>query len=103
MARIYIDTVCGLFHWRHVELFRQARYWATDQHLIVGLNDAEAICYKGRPMLSLDERRAVIRGIPEYIRSDNGSEFTAKQIRDWLGRVSAKMLCITLGSLLIDC
>ncbi len=24
------------------------------------------------------------RGIPEYIRSDNGSEFTAKIVRQWL-------------------
>ncbi|MDD3663130.1 MAG: hypothetical protein PHT84_04665 [Candidatus Pacebacteria bacterium] len=24
-------------------------------------------------------------GVPEYMRSDNGSEFTAKQIREWLG------------------
>jgi transposase InsO family protein len=26
----------------------------------------------------------LIRWVPEYMRSDNGSEFTAKQIRKWL-------------------
>ncbi len=26
----------------------------------------------------------ILRGVPEYLRSDNGSEFTAKQVRDWL-------------------
>jgi transposase InsO family protein len=26
----------------------------------------------------------LIRWVPEYMRSDNGSEFTAKQIRQWL-------------------
>ena len=25
------------------------------------------------------------RGIPEYIRSDNGAEFVAKELRKWLG------------------
>ena len=24
------------------------------------------------------------RGVPEYLRSDNGSEFTARVVRDWL-------------------
>ena len=27
----------------------------------------------------------VLRGIPEHIRSDNGTEFTAREIRKWLG------------------
>ena len=29
---------------------------------------------------------AITRGIPQYLRSDNGSEFTANRIRDWLSR-----------------
>ena len=32
----------------------------------------------------------VHRGLPEHIRSDNGSEFTAKSVREWLGRVGVK-------------
>ena len=27
----------------------------------------------------------VHRGVPEHIGSDNGSEFTAKCVREWLG------------------
>ncbi len=38
------------------------------------------------------------RGIPEYIRSDNGPEFTAKAVRDWLNRLDVKTLFIELGS-----
>ena len=38
------------------------------------------------------------RGVPDYIRSDNGSEFTAHAVRDWLKRVGAKTLYITPGS-----
>ena len=40
----------------------------------------------------------VLRGIPEYIRSDNGAEFTAKAIRQWLARVGVKTLFIEPGS-----
>ena len=38
------------------------------------------------------------RGAPEYIRSDNGSEFTAKELRSWLKRVNVKTLYIAPGS-----
>ena len=40
----------------------------------------------------------VFRGIPEHIRSDNGPEFTAKAIRNWLGRLGVKTLFIEPGS-----
>ena len=40
----------------------------------------------------------VRRGVPEHIRSDNGSEFTAKRVREWLGRVGVKTLYIEPGS-----
>ena len=36
----------------------------------------------------------VRRGVPEHSRSDNGSEFTAKCAREWLGRVGVKTLYI---------
>ena len=40
----------------------------------------------------------VTRGTPTYIRSDNGSEFTAKTVREWLGRLGVKTLFIEPGS-----
>ena len=40
----------------------------------------------------------VLRGIPEHIRSDNGPEFTANKVREWLGRVAVKTLFIEPGS-----
>lgn len=40
----------------------------------------------------------VERGVPEHIRSDNGPEFTASAVREWLGRVGAKTLYIEPGS-----
>ena len=38
------------------------------------------------------------RGTPDYIRSDNGSEFTAKAVRHWLARAGVKTLYIEPGS-----
>ena len=40
----------------------------------------------------------VWRGAPEHLRSDNGSEFTAHKVRDWLGRVAVKTAFIEPGS-----
>jgi len=40
----------------------------------------------------------VTRGAPDHIRSDNGPEFTAKVVRDWLERVGVKTLFIEPGS-----
>ncbi len=38
------------------------------------------------------------RGPPDYIRSDNGSEFTAQSVRQWLGSLGVETLYITPGS-----
>ncbi|MEJ2048079.1 MAG: IS3 family transposase, partial [Dehalococcoidia bacterium] len=40
----------------------------------------------------------VLRGIPEHIRSDNGTEFTAREIRRWLNLLGVKSLFIEPGS-----
>jgi len=38
------------------------------------------------------------KGTPCYLRSDNGTEFTAKAVREWLTRVGVKTLYIEPGS-----
>ena len=40
----------------------------------------------------------IVRGVPEYIRSDNGPEMTARVVRNWLAQVGAKTLYIEPGS-----
>ena len=40
----------------------------------------------------------LLRGVPKHIRSDNGPEFTAKKIRDWLTELEVKTLFIEPGS-----
>jgi len=39
-----------------------------------------------------------LRGPPEYIRSDNGPEFTAHRVRDWLENAGVRTLFIEPGS-----
>ena len=57
----------------------------------------------GRSMQSIDvlERLTELfleRGLPEYIRSDNGPEFASKLIREWLERLNVGTLFIEPGS-----
>ena len=40
----------------------------------------------------------VEHGAPDYIRSDNGPEFTAKAVRKWLANVAVNTLFITPAS-----
>lgn len=32
----------------------------------------------------------ILRGPPQYIRSDNGPEFIAQKVRDWIAVIGAK-------------
>lgn len=40
----------------------------------------------------------LIHAVPEHIRSDNGSEFTAQLVREWLAQLQVKTLFIEPGS-----
>lgn len=40
----------------------------------------------------------LVRGLPRYIRSDNGPEFAAKAVREWLARLGVQTLFIEPGS-----
>ena len=40
----------------------------------------------------------ILRGVPSYIRSDNGPEFVAQAVRDWIAAVRSKTAYIEPGS-----
>jgi putative transposase len=40
----------------------------------------------------------ILRGVPGHIRSDNGAEFIAKAVQEWIAAVGAKTAYIALGS-----
>ena len=45
-----------------------------------------------------EKARLKWRGISEHIRSDNGPEFLAQQLRQWLGKLGTGTLYIEPGS-----
>ena len=53
---------------------------------------------KSQDVLDVLRDLFVTRGTPDFIRSDNGPEFTAIAVRDWLERVAVQTLFITPGS-----
>jgi len=40
----------------------------------------------------------ILRGVPAFIRSDNGPEFIAQAVRGWIAAVGAKTAYIEPGS-----
>jgi transposase InsO family protein len=40
----------------------------------------------------------ILRGVPAHIRSDNGPEFVAKAVQEWIAAVGAKTAYIERGS-----
>ena len=40
----------------------------------------------------------ILRGVPDHIRSDNGPEFVARAVRDWIAAVGARTAYIEPGS-----
>lgn len=40
----------------------------------------------------------IVHGPPEHVRSDNGPEFVAGNVRQWLGKIGGKTLYIEPGS-----
>ena len=40
----------------------------------------------------------ILRGVPTFVRSDNGPEFVAKIVRDWINAIGAKTAYIVPGS-----
>ena len=53
---------------------------------------------KNQDVIDLLFQLFIFRGVPKYIRSDNGPEFTAQAIRKWLSRLGVKTLYIEPGS-----
>ena len=51
-----------------------------------------------RDVLRTLARLMLRHGIPKHIRSDNGPEFVAKAVRDWLSKLDVGTLFIEPGS-----
>ena len=69
-----------------------------DEHTRVCLAIVVARKIRSHDVLEVLADLFVRHGPPEYLRSDNGPEFSAKLVRRWLGRVGVEMLFIEPGS-----
>jgi putative transposase len=53
---------------------------------------------KGNDVIDVLSNLFIVRGVPAYIRSDNGPEFIAQTVQDWIGVVGSRTAYITPGS-----
>lgn len=57
-----------------------------------------ARCLKSYDVLDVLSDLFITEGLPDFIRSDNGSEFTAQPLRDWLKALGVRTAYIEPGS-----
>jgi cytidyltransferase-like protein len=83
MTRVYADMVADLFHHGHVEFLRRARELGDE--LLVGIHsDDDVRSYKRTPVMTMDERVAVVRGC-RYV--DEVIPNAPRRVtRDWIER-----------------
>ena len=70
---------------------------ATTDHDVVGMTHDTGAIVVLEDWARLSEL-FVMYGTPDFIRSDNGPEFIADAIREWLGRLSVQTLYVEPGS-----
>jgi len=54
--------------------------------------------FRGRQVVEVLEELFLLRGLPKYLRSDNGPEFASKAVRSWLDASGVATLFIEPGS-----
>jgi len=88
---IYADVVCDLFHYGHVEFFRRAR--ALGDRLVVGLvGDSDVASYKPAPIMTFEERLAVVRGC-RFVDRVLDEPAPLHCTRAFLARIGASYCC----------
>jgi transposase InsO family protein len=53
---------------------------------------------KSSEVIDIPSDLFILRGVPEHIRPDNGPEFVAKAVQEWIAAAGAKTACIEPGS-----
>ena len=95
----------GNYVWAYNFIFDRTRE-GRPLKLLTGVNEFTRECLAievARKQSSRDVLRMLAglmlrHGIPKHIRSDNGSEFVAKAVREWLSRLEVGTLFIEPGS-----
>ena len=90
-------TMCGPTDFVHLRLHE-----GTGVRLLTVIDEYSRECLALRAGHSMRSAEVIevlaelmlFRGVSDHIRSDNGPEFTARAVREWLGRVGARTLYI---------
>ena len=69
-----------------------------DEYTRECLASVPARSWKSNKVIEVLSSIMIMRGAPEYIRSDNGPEFVARKLKSWLRAVSVQTLYIEPGS-----
>ena len=69
-----------------------------DEHDHACLASVPRRSWRGSDVINVLSEIMILRGAPEYIRSDNGPEFIAKRLREWLSDVGVVTTYIEPGS-----
>jgi putative transposase len=55
-------------------------------------------CWSSAKVIEAPADVMLMKGVPEHLRSDNGPEFVAHDLRKWLAEIGAKTMDIEPGS-----
>ena len=69
-----------------------------DEHERVCLASIPRRSWRNNDVIEVLANLMLVHGVPEYLRSDNGPEFTAKKVRQWLKRIGVITTFIEPGS-----
>lgn len=96
----YINHIWSYdFMTKYLENGRKARILnVIDEHTRECLTMDVGKRIKAQDVLEVLRYLFLIRGAPAYIRSDNGPEFTAEKVKQWLSDMEVKTLFIEPGS-----
>src|SRR5690606_34900729 len=68
----------------------------ASRHILHGNN--RAVTLNSTDVIDALSDLFILRGVPGHVRSDNGPEFIAKAVREWIVAVGAKTAFIEPGS-----
>ncbi len=102
-AIVTLASQYGRYGYRRITALLRRAGWnvGKDRAERIWRREGLKVPKKQKPSAKVIEALAdvmVMKGVPEHIRSDNGPEFVARDLRKWLTNTSAKTLYIEPGS-----
>ena len=90
---VWMASEYGRYGYPRITASLGAKRWCVKHKRVepnLAIGGPERASEASKAAKALARRWFVRKGVPGHIRSDNGSEFTAKRVREWLGRVGGE-------------